>query len=488
MSDNKGEVVVRMAPSPTGYLHVGSARTAIFNYLFARHHGGKFIIRMEDTDTERSSEEMTTAILDALRWLNIDWDGEIFHQSQRFDIYRQYAEKLYEMGKAYYCYCSPDELDAKRKQAQAERRPYRYDRKCLHLTREEKQKLDDAGVPKALRIKTPLEGIGSFNDIVYGELTRDFTELDDWIIMRSNRKCTYNFSCVVDDHLMGITHIIRGNDHITNTFKQITVYNAFGWEPPKFAHIPLILGKDRHKISKRHGAVSVTDYKKKGILPEALFNFLALLGWSPGDEREIMGREELIKAFSLKRVSATNPIFDSVKLEWMNSEYIRRMDDNELLDKVRWVLIDAGLTTRLSVESHWHYMLKIVALMKERVRTLNDFPRLARFFFTDNFDYDEKGDKKHFKTPEVADRLNALRDKLSGLNKTFEINEIEKAVRGLAEKLNIKPALLIHPTRLALTGLTFGPGLFELMELLGKEKCLSRLDRAIDYIKNKFRT
>jgi len=476
------KVVVRMAPSPTGFLHVGTARTTIFNYLFARHHGGKFIIRVEDTDVERSSEEMTTAILDALKWLKIDWDGEVVYQSRRFDIYREYAQQLHRLGKAYYCYCAPQELAARREQAKKEKGDFRYDRRCLHLTDAQRAELESQGIPKALRIITPQQGTTQFDDVVGGTLQRDFAELDDWVIMRSDGRCTYNFSCVIDDHLMEISHVIRGNDHIINTFKQILVYDAFGWEKPKFAHIPLILGKDRAKISKRHGAISVTDYQKEGILPEALFNYLALLGWNPGDDREVMTREELIGSFSLERVSSTNPIFDPVKLEWMNFEYIQKLDDNELLDRVRWALIDAGLATRLAVESRWQWYLDVVRLMRERMKTLNDFPRLARFFFTDEFDYDPKGIKKHFADAGAATRLEKLHDQLSLIGSDFRAGEIEGALRGLAEKLDIEPAHLIHPARLALTGMTGGPGLFELMELLGRDKCLARLGRAVNFI------
>lgn len=478
-------VVVRMAPSPTGFLHVGTARTAIFNYLFARHSGGKFILRIEDTDQARSSEDMTGAILEALRWLQIEWDREIFRQSQRFDIYREYAEKLLEEGKAYYCYCTPDELKEKREAAQREKRTYTYDRRCLKLTDEQRAELERKGLSRTIRIKTPPEGTARFEDIVGGEIARDFAELDDWVIMRADGRCTYNFSCVVDDHLMGITHVIRGNDHITNTLKQCVVYYAFGWPRPKFAHIPLILGKDKSKISKRHGAVSVTEYRDRGILSEAMFNFLSLLGWSPGDDREIMSRDELIEAFTLERINPSNPVFDTVKLEWMNAEYIRRMDDNELLERVRWKLIDAGLTTKLSIESHWRHYLRIVQLMKERTKNLNDFPEQARYFFTDEFDYDDKGKQKHFfKEAGVADRLRRFRDELSAIDNSFAAGDIEDRLRKLSGELEIKPAALIHPARLAITGMTGGPGLFELMEVIGRERCLSRIDRAIQFIES----
>ncbi|MBD3170097.1 MAG: glutamate--tRNA ligase [candidate division Zixibacteria bacterium] len=484
MSDN---IAVRMAPSPSGFLHVGAARTAIFNYLFARHHGGKFIIRVEDTDEKRSSEEMIQAILEGLKWMNIDWDGEIHFQSKRFDVYREHALNLLNDDKAYYCYCTPDELNEKRQKAQKEKRTFLYDRKCRDLSDEDRAAMDAEGRRKVLRIKMPIEGEGSFDDVIAGTLKRDYRELDDWIIMRPDGRCTYNFCCVVDDHLMGISHVIRGNDHITNTFKQVVTYDALGWKRPVFAHIPLILGKDKSKISKRHGAVSVTEYRNQGIFPETLFNFLSLLGWNPGDDREIMTRDELIEAFRLERISPRNAVFDPVKLEWMNSEYIRRMDDNELLDKARWSLIEAGLTTRLSIESHWKWHLRVVQLLKERVKTLNDFPRMARYFYTDEFDYDEKGQKKHFfKEPDDSlDMLKRFRDELSRVGDDFRQDEIEAALRGLSEKMHIKPALLIHPTRLAVTGMTGGPGLFELMELLGKEKCLQRINRAIEYIQQK---
>lgn len=483
MSD---KVVTRIAPSPSGFLHVGTARTAIFNYLFARHNDGKFLFRMEDTDPERSKEEWKEAIINAMKWLKLDWDGDIIYQSQRMDIYKEYALKLHELSQAYYCYCTPEQLDEKRKKALEAKEFVGYDRKCLRLSEQERKELDAKGTPKALRIKTPHEGLARFSDIASGDLRRDYREMDDWVIMRSDGRCTYNFCCVVDDHLMGITHVIRGNDHIINTFRQCTVYDRFEWDRPEFAHIPLILGKDRSKISKRHGAVSVMAYDAQGILPEAMFNFLSLLGWAPGDDREIMTRQELIDAFTLERVTGANPIFDPIKLEWMNAEYIRNMDENELLDRVRWVMIDAGLTTRLSVEAHWHWMLQVVRLLKERVKTLRDFPTQARYFFTDEYEYDEKGERKHFSDSSVIALLIALRDEFAELSDGFGEEEIETALRSLSEKLDVKPAKLIHPTRLALTGLTGGPGLFELMHVLGKEKCIARINRAIKYLEEKF--
>ncbi|MGB2804225.1 MAG: glutamate--tRNA ligase, partial [Candidatus Zixiibacteriota bacterium] len=325
------EIRVRMAPSPSGFLHVGTARTTIYNWLFARHHKGKFILRIEDTDPSRSSREMIDAILEALTWLGLNWDEGPFYQSQRTELYQKYAQQLLESGKGYFCFCTPQELEEKRKQAIALKADWKYDRTCLKLSAAEKEEKIKNGAPKAIRLLLP-EGETSFSDLVYGEPRKENKELDDLIILRSDGTPTYNFACVVDDVDMRITHVIRGNDHIANTFKQVLIYNALGLTPPKFAHIPLILGKDKAKISKRHGAVSVMEYKEQGFLREAFVNYLALLGWSPKDDREILSTDQMIELFTLEGVNPSNPIFDQEKLEWMNGEYIRASDDQRLLD------------------------------------------------------------------------------------------------------------------------------------------------------------
>ena len=475
------EVRVRIAPSPSGFLHVGTARTSIYNWLFARHHKGKFILRIEDTDLERSDPELVEVILEGLRWLGLNWDEEPYYQSKRFEVYPSYAEKLLQQGKAYHCYCSPELLKQKREEAIREKRSVKYDRHCLRLSEEEEKRLKKEAPPKAIRIKIP-PGETSFHDLVYGDLSYDNADLDDFIIMRSDGRPTYNFACVVDDYEMKISHVIRGNDHIPNTYKQLLLYEALGITPPQFAHLPLSLGIDRSKISKRDGAVAITDYRQMGFLPEAMVNFLALLGWSPGNDRELMSTSELIEAFSLERVSQSNPVFDIEKLKWMNGEYIRSRDDNELVPLAAPFLIEAGLTTKLAVEIRWEYLKKVVGLLKGRCRLLTDFAELGRYFFTDKFDYDPEGVKKHFSSPECDRWLASLAERFSGLQK-FNLQAIETSLRGLAEELGISAAKLIHPTRLATTGMTKGPSLFELLEVLGREEVVKRLERVVDFIR-----
>lgn len=475
------EIRVRIAPSPSGFLHVGTARSALFNWLFARHHGGKFLLRIEDTDIERSSEEMIDVIFGSLSWLGLDWDEEPVYQSQRLDTYRKYVDRLVESGRAFRCWCKPETLKQKQEEARQKKLTPRYDRHCLDLPEEEKRRLLESGELFAVRLLLP-DGSTTFHDLVLGEITKEHEELDDFIIARSDGRAVYNMAVVVDDHQMRISHVIRGNDHVANTFKQILIYRALGLEPPEFAHIPLILGRDRSKMSKRDGAAAVTDYEKMGYLKEAVVNFIALLGWSPGDDREVMSVDEMIESFSLDRINPSNAIFDSEKLRWMNGEYIRACDDNRLVDLIRPFMIDAGLTTHLWINTRWEWMRKYVAILKERCHLLTDFAERGRFFFIDRFDYEPRGVKKYFSDQDVAGRLENWVDILRQVD-DFSGATLEDKLRELAEKLKIKPALLIHPTRLALSGMTAGPPLFDMMELLGKEECTKRLDRAIEFIR-----
>ena len=478
------EVRVRMAPSPSGFLHVGTARTTIYNWLFARHHQGKFILRIEDTDLFRSKKEMVGAILESLRWLGLDWDEGPYYQSRRTELYQKFARKLLENGKAYFCFCAPQELEEKRKQAIASKIDWKYDRTCLKLSDAEKQEKIQKGVSKAIRLLVP-EGETVFSDLVYGELKKENKELDDLIILRSDGTPTYNFACVVDDLDMKISHVIRGNDHIANTFKQTLIYKALDLTPPLFAHIPLILGKDRAKISKRHGAVPVMEYKEQGFLPEAFLNFLALLGWSPKDNREILSVDQMIGLFTLEGVNPSNPVFDPEKLEWMNGEYIRACDHEKLLELVVPFLIRKKLINQEMVKQKRDWLLKFVSLLKERCKTLKEFAEKGKYFFEFDYQYEQKTAKKHFSLPETEDRLRAYVDRLSGLD-TFEKAQIEQALRGLADELGIKPAVLIHPVRLATTGISTGPPLFDLLELLGKEEVTKRIQKAIEFIQTKF--
>ncbi|MCD6163753.1 MAG: glutamate--tRNA ligase [candidate division Zixibacteria bacterium] len=476
------DIRVRIAPSPSGFLHIGTARAALFNWLFARHNNGKFLVRIEDTDKERSSPEMIQVIFDSLRWLGLESDEEPVFQSQKLDTYNKYIEKILQNGNAYRCWCSQEELSRKREQAKAEKKSAHYDRTCHNLSEEQKKKNLESGKPFTVRLYVP-EGETVFDDLIVGEVKRSHSEIDDFIIARSDGRAVYNMAVVVDDYEMGITHVIRGNDHITNTFKQILLYKSLGLPVPKFAHLPLILGKNRSKMSKRDGAIGITDYAKMGFLKETILNFIALLGWSPGDDKEILNIDEMIELFSLDRINPANAIFDIDKLKWMNGDYIRRTDDYVLVDLLRPFLVESGLVTQLYINTRWDYMLSVIRLLKERCRLLTDFTDMGFYFFIDNFEYEEKGIKKHFSKPETSEILNKWLEVLKEIF-PFDVENTENALRDLAEKLEVKVAVLIHPTRLALTGLTKGPSLFDLMEVLGKETCIKRIEKALDYIEN----
>ncbi len=474
------EVRVRIAPSPSGYLHVGTARTAVYNWLFAQKQKGKFILRIEDTDETRSSDEMVEGIIEALLWLGLKWDEGPLYQSQRMQLYQKSAQKLLENQKAYFCYCTPDELQAKREEAQKKKIAWKYDRKCYFLTDEEKQNLESKNLPKAIRLLVP-DGKTSFQDIVYRDLEKENRNIEDLILLRSDGRPTYNLACVVDDLEMRISHVIRGNDHLPNTFKQVLIYQALGETPPKFAHLPLILGMDRAKISKRFNAVSVTDYRDQGFLPEAVINFLSLLGWSPKDNQEVLSVAELIEKFSLENVHQANPVFDIQKLEWMNGEYIKAQSDEKLLELVKSFWIEAGLVQEEEFFQKKSWLLKIVGLLNERCKKLADFVDLGKFFFTSEYEFEEKAVEKQFKNPGVASKLTRLAEKFRSLE-GFDKEKSENLVRNLATDLNLKPAELIHPLRLAITGMSFGPSLFEIVELLGKEEVVKRLRRAVEFI------
>ncbi len=473
------EIRVRMAPSPSGFLHVGTARTTIYNYLFARHNKGKFILRIEDTDPSRSYQEMVATILESLRWLRLDWDEGPYYQSQRIELYQKYAQELLEKGKAYFCFCTPQELEKKRKQAIASKVDWHYDRTCLKLSDAEKEEKTKKGEPKAIRLLVPA-GETIFSDLVYGELRKENKEIDDLIILRSDGTPTYNFACVVDDVDMKISHVIRGNDHIANTFKQVLIYKALGLTPPCFAHIPLILGKDRAKVSKRHGAVSVMEYEKEGFLAEALVNFLALLGWSPKDNREILSTDQMIELFTLEGVNPSNPIFDPEKLEWMNGEYIRACDNERLLNLVVPFLIRENLIIKEEADKKRDWLLKFVSLLKERCKTLKEFAEKGKYFFVFDYKYEPKAASKHFNSTEAADRLTIFVERVSVLD-AFKKEKIEQALRNLADEMKTKSAPLIHAVRLATTGTTAGPPLFDLLELLGKEEVVGRIKKAVKF-------
>jgi glutamyl-tRNA synthetase len=477
----RDEVRVRFAPSPTGYLHVGGARTALFNWLYARHHRGKFILRIEDTDKARSTPELTNMILDSLRWLGLDWDegpeaeGEYgpYFQSERSELYRQALAKLQAEGKVYPCFCSAEELEERRQEQMKAGKPPRYDRRCRQLEKKEVERLIGTGKAPAWRLAMPTEGETAFDDLVRGKLTFANQELDDFILVRSDGSPTYNFVVVVDDINMHITQVIRGEDHISNTPKQIQVYNALGAALPEFGHIPLVLGKDKSRLSKRHGATSMDVYRDEGYLPEAMFNFLALLGWSSGTDRELFSRQELVELFDLSAVGKAGSVFDMDKLSWMNGYYIRQMDDERFLELTGEKLVQAGIEKGV-VESEWGR--KVALLEKEKMKSLDDVVPLTKFFFSDELLYEEKAQKQ------LAGSAELLRSLKEGLNKLerFDAPALEEFIRGLAEKRGESAGKLIHPLRAALSGLSSGPGLFEMMELLGKERCINRIEAALE--------
>ncbi len=487
-----GLVRVRFAPSPTGELHIGGARTALFNWLFARHHGGRFVLRMEDTDLKRSREELVTPMLEAFRWLGIDWDegpevdgpyGPYF-QSQRLELYQTHAQKLLEAGQAYRCYCTPDELAARREEAIGQGRPPRYDRRCRGLTRAEEERLAGEGRRPVLRLKMPLEGSTVVSDLIRGDVTFEHAVLDDWVLVKSDGMPTYNFACVVDDATMRITHVIRGEEHLSNTPKQVLLYQALGYPLPAFAHLPMILAPDRSKLSKRHGATAVHEYRERGYLPGAVVNYLATLGWSPEGEVEILPREDMVARFDLGRVSKSAAIYDNEKLTWMNGQYLRMASPRELAEWALPFWQVAGLVPARVDERMRSYLESVMEAMRERVRTLAEVPEATRYFFRDDFSYDEKGVRKHFARPGVADMLEQAAQRLEGLE-AWEAGVLEDCYRTLAGEKGIGAGELIHPTRLALTGRTVGPGLFELMAILGRQASLARLRRAVAWIRGR---
>ncbi|HEX5481756.1 MAG TPA: glutamate--tRNA ligase [Terriglobia bacterium] len=472
---------VRFAPSPTGYLHVGGARTALYNWLFARHHGGVFILRIEDTDADRSRPELVTAILESMEWLGLHWDEGPYFQSRRLDRYREIAAQLEKSGWAYPCFCSTEELRQARERAAAEHRAWKYDRRCLRLSESDRARLRAEGRPSALRFRVPEGGSTAFEDQVFGRIELAHSELEDFVLLRSDGQPTYHLGVVADDLDMKITHVIRGADHLSNTPKQILMYQALGAEIPAFAHLPLILGPDRQRLSKRHGATAVGAYREQGILPEALVNFLALLGWTPPEQKELLSLDEMTAVFSLEGVSKSNAVFDLEKLAWMNSEYLRRLPLPRLASLVQSELESAGLwQTAWSVAEREEFE-KRIALLQPRARNLKDFTASSRAFFSDEFEYDPGAAKKFWKDPALADLLQALATRLAEVS-PFNTESAEKCLRALAEEKGVKAGLLINGARVALTGQAVAPGIFDVMATLGEAATVERLDRAAKHL------
>jgi len=469
-------VRVRFAPSPTGHLHVGGARTALFNWLFARHHGGVHLLRIEDTDRDRSTEESIRQILDALTWLGLDWDPEgperdgthagYSRQTSRGPVYEEHAKRLLDAGRAYRCYCSPEELEARRAAAQARGETFRYDGRCRDAA-------PRAGVPAALRLRLPDEGATVVRDLVHGDVVFDHGTLDDWILVRSDGTPTYNFCVVVDDVTMRITHVIRGNDHLSNTPKQILCYEALGYPLPVFAHIPMILGPDRKRLSKRHGATSVVAFRDEGFLPEAMVNYLARLGWAHGDQ-EVFTRDELVRLFDLRAVGATPAIFDRAKLEWLNQVWMKRLAEDPG-DRARVATRAlAPHVERLGIAAPSPSLLGAALLnLGERTKTLVEMAEQGRFYFEAPAEYDAQAAGKLL-TPPAAPRLDRLLRRLEDAH-PWDAVTLEGAVRQLAAELEVKLVDLAQPVRLALTGRTASPPVFAVMADLGRDETLRRL-------------
>ncbi|MHB8733521.1 MAG: glutamate--tRNA ligase [bacterium] len=486
-------VRTRYAPSPTGYLHVGGAWMAFFTWLFTRHEGGQFVLRIEDTDRSRSTEAFEAAILEDLRWLSISWDegpdagGPYgpYRQTERAELYREHAKILVERGAAYPCYCLPEELEAERQRAAAERRPFRYSGRCRDLTPAARAEMEAAGRHATLRFRVSAShGPLVVDDLVLGRVEFAAEDLDDFIIQRSDGTPLYNFANVVDDHSMRITHITRGAEHLSNTPRQFLMYEAFGWEQPRVAHFPSLLGVDRKKLSKRHGDTAVREYKTQGYLPEALVNFFALMGWYPEDGREIFSVEEMIARFRIEDVGKSGAVFDAQKLTWMNGVYLQetlRRRPERAVELVVEALRSAGLLDGDAGPEQRAYVARVVAIMGERLRLPKDVLTYGDFFFRDDITYDPQAVRKQFHGGETATMLRRLRDALARLE-PFELGGIEKAVRDTAAALGLESKDVIHPVRVALTGKTVGPGLFELIEVLGKEGVLKRLDHAVRLI------
>ena len=473
---------VRFAPSPTGYLHVGGARTALFNWLFARRHGGVFVLRIEDTDVERSSQDMVEGILDGLRWLGLDWDeGPLvdgpfapYFQSQRLEIYRAAAERLVAGGQAYYCYCTPDELKARREAAEASTGGWKYDRVCARLSAADVAARERAGQPRAVRFKVP-EGVVKVDDIVHGPIDFDNAHIEDFVILRSDRHPTYHLSVVSDDVEMRMTHVVRGDDHISNTPKQMLLYQALGAPVPRFAHVPLILGTDKKRLSKRHGATSVMEYAKQGYLPEAMFNFLALLGWSPGSgNAEVFSRDDLTAVFDLGGISGGDSVFNPEKLDWFNQQHIARLAPEELTRRIRPSLEAAGLWKDEFLGSRHAWFFASLELLKPRARRLDDFAAQGAFLFADAVELDPAAVEKHLRVEGMSAHLGALDAVFSALA-DFDAPSTEVALRGVAEARGVKAGTLIHAVRVAVTGKAVSPGLFEVLALVGRPRVHHRL-------------
>ena len=487
------EVRVRYAPSPTGLQHIGGIRTALFNYFFARSKGGEFILRIEDTDRERYSEEALQDLYDTLEWLGIKWDeGPVvggpygpYVQSERSDLYREYAEKLLEDGKAYRCFCTSERLEKLREEQKKEKKSFGYDRHCRNLSQEEIDKKLSAGMPYVIRFKVPLEGKTSFKDVLLGKVTRKNKDISpDPILLKTDGFPTYHLANVVDDHFMKISHILRAQEWIPSGALHVLLYEAFGWEPPVYCHLPMVMGKDGQKLSKRHGSTSVVEFREKGYLPEAIINYVSMVGWAYDDKREFFTREELEKLFSLEKINKAPGVFDYKKLEWFNGQYIRKKSMEELTKLVLPYLKKDGIVSDPATEEEMQTVKKMMPLMAERLHVLSDISKLSAFLFRDIGDYPVQTlIPKKMDAAGTLKVLEAVQPMLDGLTERSE-EENEKQFREIAETLDVKLGSVLMPLRVAVTGSTVSPPIIGSIKLLGAEKTAVRVERAIQRLKS----
>jgi glutamyl-tRNA synthetase len=486
-------VRVRYAPSPTGLQHIGGVRTAIFNYLYARATGGTFILRIEDTDQQRTNEEALEDLYSTLRWLGIDWDegpekgGDYgpYVQSERFDLYQEYAQKLIDDGKAYHCYCSAERLDKVRAEQQASKSKYQgYDRHCRNLTEDQRREYESRGIKPVVRLKVPMEGKTSFDDLLMGTITRKNTDISpDPVLLKSDGYPTYHLANVIDDHLMGITHIMRAQEWIPSGPLHILLYQAFGWNPPVYCHLPMVMGKDGQKLSKRHGSTAVRDFRLQGYLPEAILNYISLLGWSYDDKREFFTREELEQVFTLEKINKAPGVFDYKKLLWFNGQYIRKKSNEELSKLLVPYLVEANLVAYPPTAEQQEIIDSMIPLIAERLKLLSDVAEMTRFLFTEiQIPSTEQMIPKKLDAAKTLEVLEQARELLGQLDESSD-EQLEEDFRQSAEELEVKLGAMLSPVRAAVTGSNISPPLFGSLRLLGKSRSLDRLDRAIQQIR-----
>ena len=480
MANSENKIRVRFAPSPTGYPHLGNIRTALFNWLFARHNNGTFILRIEDTDVARRVEGALDIIMDSLHWLGLDWDEGPIFQSERLDIYHEIAEQLIKEDKAYFCYCSPQRLEIMRQEQMKRKQPPGYDRHCRNLTQKQKSEMEASGIAHVIRFKSPLEGQTSFYDLIRSEIVFENSTLDDFVLLKSDGYPTYHLANIIDDHLMEISHVLRAEEWVSSAPRHVLLYQSLGWQPPHFVHLPMILGTDRAKLSKRHGATAINEYRDMGFLPDAMINFLALLGWSLDDKTELLTRQEIIKYFSLERVSKTAAVFNKEKLEWMNGIYIRSLSSEEFTHQAL-PFLERDLPQEVKRPLDTNYLNLITPLIQERAKTMGEVPRLTNFFFSDKLDYDTAMllNKNKIDHAQAIQAITITLTKLESLD-DWKTDSLESIIRPLAEELDLKTGVFFGLLRVAITGQTATPPLFQTMEVLGQKLCFKRLNAALD--------